>query len=126
MGDDETSLMEPSLFRAQRFGEPAFPGPSLELDGEQAGDYVDDYNSDEDRLIALKHASLEFTAGASAGASAGAATRSSTGSFSSTSSRDSWTSGILPASASVAAAAAMDGHSFAESASLLAIEAQYR
>ena len=49
--EEQSELMEPSVFSEQSYGKPAFPGPSMSTED---GEFVDDFDSDEDYSQSLE------------------------------------------------------------------------
>jgi hypothetical protein len=124
LGDDEAELMEPSLMSQARYGSSPFPGPSLDEDVSSTGEYVDDYNSDEDRMNAIRAYHMEKYEGIRVSSSSNNSASSHGGSSSSVqSSREADTLGSLNRSFN---SRASEGPSTLETDSILAIEARYR
>jgi len=124
LGDDEAELMEPSLMGQARYGSSPFPGPSLDEDASSTGEYVDDYNSDEDRMSAIRAYHMEKYEGIRVSSSSNNSASSYGGSSSSVQcTREADTLGSLNRSLN---SRASEGPSTLETDSILAIEARYR
>jgi hypothetical protein len=124
-GDEESELMEPSIFKTPRFGDAPFPGASLDNDDE-AGEFVDDYDSDEDRLRNLKYdQKLDYGWGHSGNGIAGSLSGVSSSTNSGTSSLRTSLSSI-GGGGGYGASSTIEAATLLESDSILAIEAKYR
>jgi len=123
LGTDESELMEPSIMNQHMYGTSPFPGPSLDEDAASTGEYVDDYNSDEDRMKAIRAYHVEKYENLHVSSSSNNRGSSHGGSNSSfQSSREADTLGSLNRSLS---SRASEGPSALETDSILAIEARY-
>ncbi len=118
LGEEEAELMEPGLLNAPRYGTSSFPGPAM--DGQDVGEFIDDYNSDEDRMRAIHDYHLNKYSTHMTHTSLGKDQMSSRDS-SVRSSQETDTLGALNQSFGSA-----EGISAYETESILAIEARYR
>jgi len=123
-GTDESELMEPSIMNQHKYGTASFPGPSLDEDVASTGEYVDDYNSDEERLNSIrayhkeKYEDLRVSVSSNDSVSSRGDSNSSF-----RSSREADVLGSLNRSLN---SRASEGPSTLETDSILAIEARYR